>query len=119
MAMPVYYVAHPVAGDVSGNIARALRWLRWLTARTPDVTFIAPWIPMLLSGEDDSDPVARARGLEHDVNVVKRCDGLVLVGGRVSSGMALERDAMIAAQGPGSIIDYTRLGAEPPIATEV
>lgn len=60
----------------------------------------------------DSDPAARARGLEHDCNVVKRCDGLVLVGGRMSSGMAIERGA---AESHGrDVVDLTHLGDEPP-----
>ena len=108
----VIYMAHPVAGDVPANLARALRWLRWLTATNPDATYIAPWIAAIISGEDDDDPAARARGLAHDVVTVKRCDGLVLVGGRVSSGMAIERDAMLAHG--GRVIDLTYIGDEPP-----
>jgi hypothetical protein len=109
-------MAHPVAGDVTANLARALRWLAWLSKREPDVTIIAPWIAAIMSGEDDSDPAARARGLAHDVIVVKRCDVLILVGGRVSSGMAIERDAMIAKG--GHVIDMTDLGDEPPHVLE-
>jgi hypothetical protein len=108
----VAYMAHPVSGDVPGNLARALRWLRYLSAEVGGTAFIAPWIAALMSGEDDSDPEVRARGLAHDVTVVKRCDCLVLVGGRVSQGMAMERDAMITTG--GKVLDLTHLGEEPP-----
>ena len=40
-----------------------------------------------------ADKVARdLRGLADDLAAVERCDAIVLVGGRVSSGMAMERD---------------------------
>lgn len=109
----VVYVAHPVAGDVQANLQRALRWLAYLSKRLPHSAVIAPWIANIMSGEDDGDPVQRARGLAHDVTVVKRCDVLVLVGGRISSGMAMERDAMIVAG--GKVFDLTAMGDEPPV----
>lgn len=107
----VIYMAHPVAGDVAANLARALRWLSWISAQNPDDAVIAPWIANIMSGDDDNDPAARARGLAHDVAVVKRCDRLVLCGGRVSQGMAIERDAMLAIG--GDVMDLTHLGDEP------
>jgi hypothetical protein len=112
MSERVFYVAHPVAGDVPANLARALRWLKWLSTTERETVHIAPWISAIMSGEDDSDPAARARGLRHDCLVVRRCDGIVLVGGRVSSGMAIERDA--AHDAGLTVIDLTHLGDEPP-----
>lgn len=111
MALRLVYVAHPVAGDVTANIARALRWLKWLAAGDPEIAFIAPWIAAIMSGEDDNDPESRARGLRHDCEAVRRCDGLVLVGGRVSSGMAVESNAAKAAGIP--VMDLTYMGDEP------
>lgn len=110
-ARKVIYVAHPVSGDVKENIARALRWLAYLRRTDRQNTYIAPWVAALMSGEDDADPTARERGLIDCETVAARCDGIVLVGGRVSSGMAREREAVIAAG--GHVFDYTRLGAEP------
>lgn len=108
----VLYVGHPVSGDVEGNIARALRWLAYLRRQNPQTAFVMPWIAALLSGEDDSDPDARERGLLDCEAAAARCHGIVLVGGRVSSGMERERRAVIAAG--GHVFDYTRVGAEPP-----
>lgn len=108
----IFYVAAPVSGDVQGNLERALRWLKWLRDRDPSTTYIAPWVAALLSGEDDNDPQARERGLVDCETVAARCDGIVLCGGRISSGMARERRAVIMAGGERR--DLTYLGAEPP-----
>jgi hypothetical protein len=105
---PVLYLAHPVGGDVDGNLARALRWLAWTRRTFDDVTIIAPWIASVLSGEDDSDPAQREAGLVDCEAVVQLCDAIVLVGGRISSGM--ERERAVAS----AVIDWTSAGAEPP-----
>jgi hypothetical protein len=108
----VFYVAHPVSGDVDGNIKRAFQWLRWLRRQDSRSAYQAPWIAAILSGEDDSDPRARERGLLDCEATAAKCDGIVLVGGRISVGMARERDACIA--GGGVVVNLTHLGEEPP-----
>lgn len=113
----VIYVAHPVSGDVRGNVNRALRWLRWLMERTPGAVFVAPWIEALLAGADDSDPVQRERGLRDNLEIIKRCDALVLVGGRVSTGMRIELN--YAWLHGHACIDLTHLGAEPPSSSDL
>lgn len=121
----ILYVAHPLAplpADVAAdelhpeprsaaleqNLRRAMRWLSWLRRSFPEVTFVAPWIAAVMSGEDDSDPKQREAGLIDDCAVVERCDGIVLVGGRISSGMAREREHARRCW------DLTGLGKEPP-----
>ena len=89
------YCCHPVGGDVAGNVKRALDWLRFLRASEPNIVIIAPWLASLASGEDDNDPAQREHGLRDAEAVVARCDGVILVGGRVSSGMQREIDAAI------------------------
>jgi hypothetical protein len=108
----VLSMAHPVSGDVHGNIQRALRWLRYLRRTDTTSAYQAPWIAGIMCGEDDSDPAQRERALLDCEASAAKCDGIVLVGGRVSSGMARERDAVIAAG--GSVMDLTALGLEPP-----
>lgn len=93
----VLYMAHPLGGDVDGNIKRALRWLAWLRKSFPDATFVAPWIAGVLSGEDDADPAQREAGLVDCCATVAHLDGVVLVGGRISSGMERERDTAESA----------------------
>lgn len=109
----VVYVAHPVAGDVPGNVARAKRWLHWLVKSDPTIAFIAPWIAHLEADHDDADPVQRERGLLDAIATVRRCDGIVLVGGRISPGMLLELEAAVEAG--RTIIDWTYLGDDPPL----
>lgn len=112
MSRRLIYVAHPVSGDPLGNCARAKRWLAWLMRRQPGLAFIAPWISAIEAGADDSDPVQRERGMADNIAVVQRCDGIVLVGGRISSGMSTE---LTHAKAQGAVVyDLTLLGDEPP-----
>ncbi len=111
-ARKVFYVAHPVSGDVDGNIKRALRWLRYLRESDTANAYISPWIACLISGADDSDPNARERGLQDCEATASRCNGIVLVGGRISTGMAREKAAVVAAG--GMVFDLTGMGIEPP-----
>lgn len=110
----VLYLAHPLAGDVAGNLARAMRWLAWARRAYPGVTIIAPWIAAIAAGEDDSDPAQREAGLVDAEAVIPRLDGVLLVGGTISPGMERERAAAIAHG--RAVIDFTRLGAEPPLS---
>lgn len=74
------------------NVDLALRWLAWLRVSFPQDTFIAPWIATVMSLHGDDSPDLREAGLRDDCAVVERCDGIVLCGSRVSSGMTRERD---------------------------
>lgn len=110
--MKILYLAHPVSGDVRGNIDRALRWLAFLQRTMPENAITAPWVSNLLAGDDDSDPAQRERGLVNCCAIASRFDGVVLVGGRVSAGMARERVAV--EQAGGLVVDLTWMGEEPP-----
>jgi hypothetical protein len=110
VSRPVWYLAHPLGGDVAGNLARAQRWLVWLRRRFPADTFIAPWIAAVLSGEDDADPAQREAGLVDADAVIPLLAGVVLCGGRVSSGMGRERKSARA------VVNLTAFGQEPPPA---
>ncbi len=104
--MRMFYMAHPVAGDVYGNIVKAKGWLRLLQDAYPrDAVFIAPWITDV-ELYDDSNPFMRAAGLRRCMAVIERCDGLVLAGTVVSSGMAEERDWAILHEIPVYTIPY-------------
>jgi hypothetical protein len=105
----VMYLCHPVAGDVSANVARARRWLRFLLGYLPGIVVIAPWIhdieelPMR-----DEYPADRDISLARCTITASICDGVILVGGRVTAGMALE------AARAKEVLDLTALGDEPP-----
>lgn len=90
------------------NIASGKLWLARLSNQYPGVTFIAPWIAALDGGGgDDAVPRLRARGLRDCRRTVTRCDGIVLVGNRVSDGM-MEEATMARL-----IIDLTVLKGHP------
>jgi hypothetical protein len=109
--MRVVYLAHPVSGDVPGNLARAKRWVRWIESTYPDVAVVAPWI-VACEIWDDADPAQREAGMMRDLAVIGRCDELWLVGGRLSAGMEIEMKHAFSR----SIPCWTMfsLGEEPP-----
>ena len=111
--MRVVYLAHPVSGAVSENLARAERWLRW-ACLADGVAPIAPWMEYvrLFAGDGDGDEIQRDRGISRSCDVAARCDELWLVGGEVSAGMRSE--ARFAAHHGVVIYDLTCLGGEPP-----
>jgi hypothetical protein len=113
----VIYFAHPVGAptlhEYEVNLYLAVRWLDWCTRDNPDAAFVASWLSYLLASiHHDHLPEDRARGMADNLAVAARCDGIVLCGGRVSPGMAAERDAVVAAG--GFVLDLTSLGREPP-----
>ena len=116
----ILYLAHPVGADVDNNAARAVRWLHWLMARESEHTIAAPWLPYcavwkLLGDAKSSDTghPFRERVMRDNLAMVKRCDGVVLCGGRISPGMQREVDT---AQPGDWIFDLTELGDEPAAA---
>lgn len=108
----VVYLCHPVGAEsvvgINANLARARRWLKALVDAT-DWSIVVSWMPYV---EALDEAGYRERGLADDLAVIERCNGVVLVGGRVSSGMALERDHALAVNLP--VFDLTGLGDEPP-----
>lgn len=109
----IAYMAHPLA-DFEGttrteHIARAKRWMQWLT-ETFDVAITANWI-LIAEFWPESDE-HREKGLAYDVLHATSANLTFLVGGRVSGGMAIEKAAVEKAG--GVILDLTAFGAEPP-----
>ena len=116
MSVELWYMAHPVgAADRAGveaNLARAGRWLTWLRRCEPGVAILAPWLGNLLVGaDDDFNPADRARGLRDNCAAAAAFGRIVLVGGRISSGMGVELDAVLAVA--GDVSDLISLGPEP------
>lgn len=56
----------------------------------------------------------REAGLVDDCAVVERCDGIVLVGGRISSGMRREMEHGVANHLPDYFRIYDLTGSEVP-----
>lgn len=94
----VYYLAHPVSGNPTGNAYKAIEWIRWLTLNHPQKVFVAPWVAEVLAFAGEViDPAFYDRVLSDDEEVVRHLDGILLVGGTISTGMARECDAALAA----------------------
>jgi hypothetical protein len=89
----IAYLAHPVSAPtqagVDANLANARAWLKFLVNVTP-WAISCPWMPYVESLVPEA--TYRERGLADDMAMVERHDLVILVGGRVSAGMQLERD---------------------------
>lgn len=117
MAAPV---GAPTVTEIRANLARARRWLWYLRRTRPDDTILCPWIvDVELAIENHGDEATqRANGLRDCEAIVSRCDGLIVVGGRLTEGMARECGAFLRATlGHGLFLDLLYLGQEPPELT--
>lgn len=122
MSRIICYVAHPLGDNVPHNAERCVRWIDWLMERHDDVSFCCPWLPFVQvynlrfakSGIPEKDHPFRQRCLRDDVAIASVCHGIVLVGGRVTPGMMLERDEVLLRG--GWVSDLTKLGDEPSTA---
>ena len=88
-------MAHPVAGDVDGNIARAATRLIELKRENPGYSVVAPWI-FDVQAFDDSIPELREEGLLRCMEAIATCDELWITGdeeaARASEGIRRERE---------------------------
>lgn len=111
--MKAIYLAHPLSAPtregIEANRARASRWVSWV-ARHFRYAVIADWIVM--TGVLEETPENRDLGLKCDCELVRRADEFWMVGGRLSSGMSVERKAADDAGKP--VVDLLFLGEEPP-----
>ncbi len=104
--MRVIYMAHPLGGDVLGNLARAKEWYRWCYSLGLDAVFLTPWMQTLeLLAEDDADPATRSRAMDRNVAVLRKCDELWLCGLTMSRGMQIEANA--ARESGVKVRDFT------------
>ncbi|HEX9772554.1 MAG TPA: DUF4406 domain-containing protein [Steroidobacteraceae bacterium] len=111
--MRVGYIAHqlgaPTVAEMEANRKNAELWLAWIAYHF-DVAPVASWIS--LSRQWPESEKLRKRGLEIDCVLIRRCDEIWLVGGRISDGMRIEMDA--ARDAGVVVIDLTALGHSPP-----
>ena len=118
--MRVVYMAHPVSSPtpegVVANLARAKRWYRWIIT-TFHVAVLADWV-LTCEVLDDAKPSDRRLGMSLNVPLIRRCDEIWLVGGRLSNGMLGEREEAVKN---GLVVqDLTLLlGEEPPGPAQV
>lgn len=86
--MKVAYIAHPISGDVSGNIRKVVSIAKKINLEEPDVV---PFVPYLIDLFALSDEVSeeRARGIKNNIELMKRefVDELRLYGSVITEGM--------------------------------
>lgn len=94
--MKVAYIAHPIGGDVKGNIDKILAIVREINIEEPDVVPFVPYLADCIA-MDDNIPEHRERGIKNDIELFNRrfIDEVRLYGGRVSAGMIAEIELAI------------------------
>lgn len=89
--MKIVYIAHPVSGDIPGNLKKIIEIVRHLNkTRTDIVPFAHYWVDCHALNDDLPDE--RARGIDNDTVFFKRrvFDELWLFGDKISRGMTAE-----------------------------
>ena len=89
--MKVCYLAHPIGGDVKGNLYKIREIVRNVNLEYPDVVPFTPYYADVVYLDDDI-PSERERGLKNDLFILR--SGIIhelwLFGNRISNGMAGE-----------------------------
>lgn len=98
---------------VRTNVDRALAWLRFLVDHT-EWSISAPWIAYC-QALDDTVPAHRARGIRDSQAMARGADGIILAGGRTSTGMQGDHEAVRAARPDHLAIELHDLGVRPPV----
>jgi hypothetical protein len=100
--MKIIYIAHPISGDVKGNLEKIRQIARDITLKFDDVVAFAPyWFDCHFLNDDDA--AERARGIKNDREFFKRkvIDEVWLYGDKISKGM---REEIILAHDLGIIV---------------
>ena len=94
--MKVVYIAHPIGGDVEGNLQRVAKICRDINLNEEDAIPFAPYYSDCIA-LDDSIKKERERGIKNSVSLFHTgiIDELRLYGDRLSSGMRVEVDLAI------------------------
>lgn len=89
--MKICYIAHPISGDIAGNLERIRKIVRDINLSAVDVVPFAPyWLDC--HALNDNDPAERSRGIQNDIAILRSgmVDEMWLYGDRISSGMQHE-----------------------------
>lgn len=114
--MTIEYIAHPVSGDVQGNLKKIREIVRHINLTESDVVPFVPYYVDLVSMHDHI-PQERERGIRNDHTILK--SGLVnkirLYGNRISSGMAdeievcLQKDILVVPMTDETKKEYSEM----------
>jgi len=88
--MKIVYIAHPISGDVAGNLEKIGQIVREINLTERNVVPFAPyWLDC--HALDDTIPAERERGIRNDQELITRCvDEVWCYGDRISNGMKAE-----------------------------
>ena len=89
--MKVVYIAHPISGDIKGNLKRIELIGRQINIEEPNIIPFAHYFFDCYS-LNDNIPEERERGIKNDVALMKKgfIDEIRLYGDRISTGMKHE-----------------------------
>lgn len=86
--MKIVYIAHPISGDIEGNLAKIREIVRTIALHQPGIIQFVPYYVDIVS-LDDNDPEERQRGIDNDTELFNRhvMDEIWLFGDKLSKGM--------------------------------
>lgn len=89
--MKIVYIAHPISGDVAGNLNKICRIIRNINLTEPDILPFAHYVTDCHCLNDDI-PEERERGIKNDIALLRAgfIKELWLYGDRISNGMRAE-----------------------------
>ncbi len=94
--MKIVYIAHPVSGDIAGNLEKVRIIGRHINLNEPNVVPFSQFYFNCHTLNDDI-PAERERGIKNDTALLKKgfIDEVRLYGDRMSAGMAAEVELSI------------------------
>lgn len=107
--MKIAYIAHPISGDIDGNIKKILGIVKHINLTEPDTIPFAPYIVDCLALDDDI-PEQRERAIKNDIALfnAKFITEVRLYGNKISRGMQAEKELAISLGIP--VISYIEDG---------
>ena len=89
--MKIVYIAHPISGDIQGNLNKVKNIIRQINLKEPDILPFAHYF-VDCHALDDTIPKERERGIKNDTALMKAgfINEVWLFGDRISNGMKHE-----------------------------
>ena len=89
--MKIAYIAHPISGDIKGNLKRIELIGRKINLEEPEVVPFAHYFFDCYALDDDI-PEERERGIKNDIALMRKgfIDEVRLYGDKISTGMSYE-----------------------------
>ena len=68
--MKIVYIAHPLSGDIEGNLSKVSDIIRYINLTEPDILPFAHYF-VDCHALDDTIPEERERGIKNDIALLK------------------------------------------------